>query len=233
MDEKGTVYTDGSPAPLQSRPHASVENIGYYYNKFGTLLGAGQKNDAIFMGTEILDLPDADKNIRTLKYAVGLTLSRIITAAELKKYIPFVRHESQKQIIYRNRQMDLEVRYPASFASEDNFRGEPGKMTGAFIGLKVAEGEGKARPVTLAVSANVLTVSFDAFIQNSLSEYKNHYGKALQPVVPPLRSGAKQYHGTYTENETVYQYDTIFSSIPGWRWDTSSFSFARIKSMRN
>ncbi|MCX5785156.1 MAG: hypothetical protein NTX59_05670 [Elusimicrobia bacterium] len=214
VDEKGTVYTDGTPAPVQGRPHASVENIDYYYNKVGTLLGAGQKNDAIFMATEILNLPDANKNIRMLKYATGLTLSRLLAADDLNKFVPFVRHESQKLIIYRNRQMDLEVKYPASFESEDNFRGDPGKMTGAFIGLKVAKPEGKARAVTLAVSANVLKSSYDAFIENSLSGYKDHFKKALQPVEPPLRKGAKQYHGTYFEDGTAYQYDIIFLKHP-------------------
>jgi len=213
-DAKGTIYTDGSPAPLNARPHASVENIGYYYNKVGSLFGAGKKDDAIFMSTEILDLPDADKNVRKIKYAVGLTLSRMLPAESLNKLVPFVRHESQGRIIYRNRQLDLELSYPASFLSEDNYRGEPGKMTGAFVGLLVAKAEGKARPATLAVSANALKIPFDAFVQDSLTGYKEHFKQDLLPVEPPLRPGAKQYHGAYAEDGTDYQYDIIFFKHP-------------------
>lgn len=175
---------------------------------------AGRTNDAIFMASELLDLPEANDNVRPLKYAVSLTLSRIFTEKELNTFVPFVRHESEKQVIYRNRPMDLEVRYPAWFESEDNVKGEPGKMEGAFIGLAVAQREGKVHPVTLAVSANVLRSTFDAFVEKMLSAYQERYGGALHPVVPSLRSGARQYEGTYTEDGVVYRYDTIYFQHP-------------------
>ena len=87
-------------------------------------------------------------------------------------------------------------------------------MTSALIGLTVAKPEGKVRPVTLAVSANVLQSTFDAFVENALSGYKARFGTTLQPIEPPLRSNARQYHGTYIENSTNYQYDIIFMPHP-------------------
>ena len=45
VDQEGAILTDAATAPLSGRPHASVENVDYYYNKFGTLLGGGQKQE--------------------------------------------------------------------------------------------------------------------------------------------------------------------------------------------
>ena len=215
VDEKGAIYTDASSAPLNGRPHASVENIGYYYNKFGSLLGAGHKQDTIFMGTEILDLPEDKKDVLAIKYAVSLSLSRLMEIDDLNRNVPFVRHERKGTVVYRSRQMEFEFRYPSAFAAQDDFAGDPGAMRFAFVGLEVGKPEGKERPATIAVSANRLADSdFEGYVKRMLAKSARERGVILKPVPTPLRAGGRHYRGRRAVDGVAYTEETIFLPHP-------------------
>jgi hypothetical protein len=218
VDAKGAIYTDDSPAPLSGRPHASVENLDYYYNKFGTLLGAGHKEDAIFMGTELLDLPDSAKKVQAIKYAVSLTLARLMAIGELNKNVPFVRHEAGGQVIYRNRQMQFEVGYSSRFEAEDHFSGGPGNMTSAFLGLTVEKPERDERPVTIAVGAHQLKEPFDSYIETTLANSASKRGVEMKPAQAALRAGGRQYRGARKEPKYSYTEETVFLPHPGGKY---------------
>ncbi len=214
VDQEGAILTDAATAPLSGRPHASVENVDYYYNKFGTLLGGGQKSDAIFMGTEILDLPPDTKKLQTLQYAISLSMTRLMDINSLNSQVPFVRHEQKGTVVYRNRQLQFELSYPAEFTVEDHFAGAPGQMTFAFLGINVGKLAGDPVPVAVAVTAQRIKTTFDDNIIEALANILTRRGVALKPMETALRAEGKQYKGSRTVMDRTYSEETIFLPNP-------------------
>ncbi len=218
VDDKGIVYTDASPAPFRDRPHASVENVNYYYNKFGTLINGGEQSDAIFMGTEILDLPEDSKNIPALKYAVSLTMKRAMDIETLNRQVPFVRHERDGKVVYRNRQMQFEVGYPARFPADDQFAGNPGKMEFAYLAMALDKPGDDGMAPAIAITAQLMKTTLEDTVRTVQGNIQKKRGVELKLMKSALRAGGKQYKGSRTVNGKSVSEEALFLTHPKGRF---------------
>lgn len=209
VDGQGAIYTDASP--LRTGRHASVPALGFYFNKFGSLLGAGKTEQALLIGAEILDLPDAgSKDVLRIKGGVSASMSRLMSEAELNRSLPFAIHEEGDAAVYRNRLHQFEVRYPAALELFE-FQPHIEELQRSMIGwtLRVP-----ARPKEAAGNIILLTekgaASADAFSKEWLGEFAGSADKAPARVPAPVRKDAREFTASYREKGQVIRQDFLF-----------------------